>query len=95
MYTYIHVHIRVCITQYSSTIYHTVLPLSHKYIGVLTEIPIITFSLWCTRLLASLVCRYGQKVTVIKKIVIYMPGKGGKLNYYYSPSCSGSSRVSH
>ena len=30
---------------------------------VLKEIPIITFSLWCTRLL---VCRYGQKVTVIK-----------------------------
>ena len=39
---------------------------------------IVTFSLWCTRLLASLVCRYGQKVTVIKKWVSYMPGKGGK-----------------
>ena len=33
---------------------------------VLKEIPIITFSLWCTRLLASLVCRCGQKVTLIK-----------------------------
>ena len=39
------------------------------------EIPIITFSLWCTRLLASL-CRYGQKVTLINKWVSYMPGKG-------------------
>ena len=46
---------------------------------VLKEIPIITFSLWCTRLLASLVCRCGQKVTLIKKWVSYMPGKGGKL----------------
>ena len=46
---------------------------------VLKEIPIITFSLWCTRLLASLVCRCGQKVTLIKKWVSYMLGKGGKL----------------
>ena len=46
---------------------------------VLKEIPIITFSLWCTRLLASLVCRYSQKVTLVKKWVSYMPGKGGKL----------------
>ena len=47
--------------------------------SVLKEIPVITFSLRCTRLLASLVCRYGQKVTVRKKWVSYMPGKGGKL----------------
>ena len=40
---------------------------------------IITFSLWCARVLASLVCRCGQKVTLIKKWVSYMPGKGGKL----------------
>ena len=46
---------------------------------VLKEIPVITFSLWCTRLLASLLRRYGQKETVIKKWVSYMPGKGGKL----------------
>ena len=46
---------------------------------VRNEIPIITFSLWCTRLLARLVCRCGQKVTLIKKWVRYMPGKGGKL----------------
>ena len=46
---------------------------------VLKEIPIITFSVWCTRLLASLACRCGQKVTLIKKWVSYMPGKGGKL----------------
>ena len=45
---------------------------------VLKEI-IITFSLWCTRLLASVVCRCGQKVALIKKWVSYMPGKGGKL----------------
>ena len=46
---------------------------------VLKEIPIITFSLWCTRLLADLMCRCGQKVTLIKTWVSYMPGKGGKL----------------
>ena len=72
---------------------------------VLKEIAVITFSLWCTRLLASLVCRYGQKVTVIEKWVNYMPGKGGKLkilllltiNHFVNSSspCSGSSRVSH
>ena len=39
----------------------------------------ITFSLWCTRLLARLVCRCGQNVTLINKWVSYMPGKGGKL----------------
>ena len=46
---------------------------------VLKKIAIITFSLWCTRLLESLVCRYGQKVTLVKKCVSFMPGKGGKL----------------
>ena len=46
---------------------------------VLKEIPIIAFSVRCTRLLASLACRCGQKVTLIKKWVSYMPGKGGKL----------------
>ena len=40
---------------------------------VLKEIPI---SLWCTGLP---VCRYGQKVTLVKKWVSYMPGKGVKL----------------
>ena len=52
---------------------------------VLKEISIITFSLWYTRLLASLVCRCGQKVTLIKKWVSYMPGKGGKLfsNFFF------------
>ena len=40
---------------------------------------IITFSLWSTRHLARLVCRYGQKVTLIKKLVSYVSGKGGKL----------------
>ena len=42
---------------------------------VLKEIPIITFSLWCTRLLARLVYRCGQKETS------YMSGKGGKLPF--------------
>ena len=51
---------------------------------VLKEIPIINFSLWCTRLLASSVCRWGQKVTLIKKWVNYMPGKGGKLKLPFS-----------
>ena len=46
---------------------------------VLKEIQIITFSLWCARLLACLVCRYGQKVTLVKKNVSYMHGKGVKL----------------
>ena len=49
-----------CHTQYGSTDGPVVM-------CVLKEIPIITFSLWCTRLLASLACRYGQKVTLIKK----------------------------
>ena len=44
---------------------------------VLKEIPLITFSLWCTRLLASLMCT-GQKVTLVKKWVNYMSGKGVK-----------------
>ena len=44
---------------------------------VLKEIPIITLSLWCTRLLVSLV--YGQKVTLVIKWVSYIPGKGVKL----------------
>ena len=61
---------------------------------VLKEIPIITFSVWCTRLLASLACRCGEKVTLIKKWVSYMLGKGGKLRFQTSP-CPGSSRVSH
>ena len=42
---------------------------------VLMEIPTITFSLRCTRLLASLMCKYGQKVTLVKKWVYYVPGK--------------------
>ena len=50
---------------------------------VLKEIPIITFSLWFTKVLASLICRYGQKVTLVEKWVnymyMYMPGKGVKL----------------
>ena len=46
---------------------------------VYLEIPIITFSLWCTKLLAGLMCRYGQKVTLVKKWDNYMPGKGVKL----------------
>ena len=45
---------------------------------VLKEIPIITFSWWFTKLLASLMCRYGQKVTLVKKWVNYMPWKGVK-----------------
>ena len=64
---------------------------------VLGEIPVITFSLWCARLLASLVCRYGQKVTVIKNGSVICLGK--VVNNHFvnssSPSCSGSSRVSH
>ena len=63
---------------------------------VLKEIPIITFSLWCTRLLASLVCRYGQKVTLIKNGSVVCLGKVvAKLKNSSSPSCSGSSHVSH
>ena len=34
---------------------------------VLKKIPIIAFSLWCTKLLANIVRRYGQKVTLVKK----------------------------
>ena len=45
---------------------------------VLKELSIITFSLWCTTLL-GLSCRYGQKVTQVKKWVNYMPRKGVKL----------------
>ena len=33
----------------------------------------------CGLLLASLMCRYGQKVTLVKKWVNYMSGKGVKL----------------
>ena len=29
-----------------------------------------TFSLWFTKVLASLMCRYGQKVTLVKKIFL-------------------------
>ena len=46
--------------------------------------PIITFSLWCTRLLASLVCRYGQKVTLVKNGSVICPGKGVKLKILLS-----------
>ena len=42
---------------------------------VLKEIPIITLDLWCTRLLASLVYRYGQKVTLIKNWSVICLGK--------------------
>ena len=42
---------------------------------VLKEIPIITFSLWCTRFLASLVCRYGEKVTLTKNGSVICLGK--------------------
>ena len=54
----------------------------------------IIFSLWCTRLLASLVCRYGQKVTPVKKWVKCMPGKNNHLQNS-SPSCSSSTHISH
>ena len=37
------------------------------------------FSLWCTKLLASLVRRCGQKVTLVKTWVNYTPRKGVKL----------------
>ena len=62
---------------------------------VLKELSIITFSLWCTTLL-GLSCRYGQKVTLVKKWVNYMPRKGVTFenshfqNCFSSPSsCSG------
>ena len=42
---------------------------------VLKEIPIITFSLWCARFLACLVCRYGQKVTLVKNGSVICTGK--------------------
>ena len=50
------------ITQYGSTVY------IRMALVVLKEIP---FSLRCTRLLGSLVCRYCQVVTLVKKWVSY------------------------
>ena len=43
------------------------------------ELPIITFTLWCTRLTASLTCRYGKQVTLVKTLINYMGGKGVKI----------------
>ena len=47
--------------------------------------------------IGSLVCRYVQQVTLVKKWVSYMPRKGVKLKIgvLKNSSCSGSSHVSH
>ena len=49
---------------------YTVLPYCVIMQAITKEIPIITYGLWCTRLLASLMCRYGLVKKWVKDLTM-------------------------
>ena len=55
---------------------------------VLKDIPIIAFTFWCARLLASLMCRHSQNVALVKILSNYMHGK--VINKNNSSPCFGT-----